>query len=318
MNVRKYYSYPYNEHFKDTDSVMKFGIVFGSRARSSKLYCYPMGNGQINVKLIFQRLGVLPIFGSVEEAYGQSLWFTKAKKTNRWKNGEFNETSTPQSGAEQVLSGGIPVRGAKKCNDKKTHSCLFNQESVSYWSNWSSNVSGSRVIVRDNRSNTRTQKILWAGTHIPGTKEIPRNCALSNAWNYLKGTRKEVGVIEKILNSPIADMALRSIGSKRHINPKDLNLLGLPELSSDVQTIIEKSKTFKESTAAVLLFVFELSNTDAKKILEACAWINKNERREILEIMSLNSKEEAKKLEKTSLKRKRGQLKRVQKKMAKR
>ncbi len=317
VNVRKYYSYPYNEHFKDTDSVMKFGIVFGGRSNSPKIYCHPMGSGQINVKPIFQRFGVLPIFGSVEEAYGQSLWFTKANKTNRWKHGEFHETETPKKGATLTGNRGIPVRGAKKCNDKKTHSCLFNQESVSYWSNWKLNVSGSRVIVRDKRSNTKTQKILWVGTHIPGTKGVPKNCALSNAWNYLKGTRKEVNAIEKLLNSPIADMALRSIGSKRNINPKHLNLLGLPELSSDVQTIIAKSKTFEESTAAILLFVFELSNADAKKIFETCAWINEKEQKEILDMMSLSSKEEAKKLEKTSLKRKRGQLKRVQKKMAK-
>src|SRR5690606_28370681 len=29
LTIRRYYSYPYNDHFKQTDSVMKFGIVFG-------------------------------------------------------------------------------------------------------------------------------------------------------------------------------------------------------------------------------------------------------------------------------------------------
>lgn len=315
FNLRRYYSYPYNDHFKETDSVMKFGIVFGGGSKSPKLICHPMGTCEVNVKDIFQKLKVLPIFSSAEEAWTQAIWFSKSVETESWGRGEFDESEAPKKGARSISSGGVPVRGAKKCNDKKTHSCIVNKDSISRWSNWNSpQNNGWRVLVRDKRSNTRDQKILWVGIHKPGKMGIPQNCAISNAWNFLSLDEKSAKAVMKLLNTPIADTAMRSIGSKRNINPKDLNKLGLPKLSKEMIETINLADQFEEYTALILMGVFELSKADAEKILAACAWISKKEKEGILSLFSLQSKSEAAKLQKTRTVR-RGQVKKAGKKL---
>lgn len=315
LSIRRYYSYPDNDHFEGTDSVMKFGVVFGGGAPQSSLYCSPRGEGEVDVTKVFRRLKVLPIFGSVSEAVAQAIWFGKCESTNRWRRGEFDETEGPKHGAKQVRSGGTPVRGAKKCNDNRSHSCSYNQESLTYWTNWQPSVIGPRVLVRDNRSNTRTQKVLWAGSHIPGEEDIPRNCAVSNAWNYLSGQKKEVRALTNLMNTPIADLAIRSIGSKRHINPKDLNNLGLPILTEAQVSALASARNFIDSSAAALLLVFQLSKEDAKKLLKTCDWISREERDQILARMSGNALTEAEALAQTPVRR-RGQVRRAQQAVA--
>lgn len=315
FNIRRYYSYPYNDHFKDTDSVMKFGIVFGGGSKSSKLICHPMGIGEVNVKSVYDRLSVLPIYASEAEAEAQSVWFEKSKTTNLWHHGEFHETEAPKKGAKREKNKGVPVRGAKKCNDNKTHSCIVNKDSITYWSNWKSpSLDSWRTIARDNRSNTRDKKILWVGLHKPGKLGIPKKCAISNAWNYIATNEKHAKAIMKLLNSPIADTAIRSIGSKRHINPKDLNKLGLPQLTKDQIDQINLSDDFVDYTAVILMNVFELSKTDAEKILNACKWVSNSEKRKILDLFSLNAEKEREKLQKTRTVR-RGQIKKAKKKL---
>lgn len=287
FSIRRYYSYPYNEHFEGTDSVMKFGVVFGGGSPQRQLFCHPMGRGRVEISAVAKRLSVLPIFGSTDEAVAQSVWFSKSEPVERWRRGEFDETEAPRKGASQAKRGGVPVRGAKECNDKANHECKFTSESISRWSGWAGAQSGCRVIVRDNRSNTRTGKVLWVGTHNPGKGGVPRGCALSNAWNYLKLSKNEAIAVARVLNSPMADTAIRSIGSKRHINPKDLIVLGLPKISDEIVSILSNpSLNYAEATAVIYLGIFQLNNKDAEKLLRSCGWISKKERAEILRCMS--------------------------------
>jgi hypothetical protein len=287
----------------NTDSVMKFGVVFGGGSPGPQIICHPMGKGKVDVKSIFTKTGVLPIFESAEEADAQAFWFSKAQPISDWKNGEFNESSDPKRGAEEG-TGGFPVRGAKKCNNKKTHACDFNLKSVTYWKNWVGSKSGCRVLVRDNRPNTRKGKVLWAGLHTPGKDKIPKKCAVSNAWNWLKRPEDEARAILHILNSPLADTAIRSIGSKRHINTKDLKKLGLPKLSPDmIRDLSRRDLTFTEATALIFLGVFGLNKTRSEKFLKATAWVSKKEKAEIVKLIDLSAKQEAQKLLKSKPKR---------------
>jgi hypothetical protein len=313
FSIRRYYSYPFNDHFEGTDNVMKFGVVFGGGTGQSSIHCLPMGRGSVDVTNVFHRLEVLPIYGSVSEATAQAIWFGKSSITDRWHRGEFDETEEPKRGAREVAQGEA-VRGAKKCNNKQSHSCVFNENSLTYWAKWHGTVPGSRVLVRDNRSNTRTQKILWASTHLPGEDGIPRGCAVSNAWNYLLGQKQEVRAITNLMNSPIADLAIRSIASKRHINPKDLNKLGLPTLDPIQIAALASTSNFIDSSAVVLLLVFELQKEDAKKLLNTCDWVIQKERDQIIERMSGSSLLEARNLFGTPVKR-RNQIKRAQQAM---
>lgn len=278
----------------------------GGNAKQKQLYCRPMGKGRVEVSETFKRLGVLPIYGSESEAAAQNIWFRKALVTTKWRRGEFDETETLKKGAKE-LKNGLPVRGAKKCNNKLTHSCINNKHSISFWSGFLSGVSGPRAIVRDKRSNTRTQKILWAGTHIPGQGGVPANCALSNAWNFYCGSEEEVSAICAVLNSPIADMALRSIGSKRNINPKDLNLLGLPPIGKKSIMLLNSAETFSEKTAVVFLSVFELQPNEIALILADCMWLNERERQEISKLCQLDLDKEILELAKSRSREKKKQ-----------
>ncbi len=317
--VRRYYSYPHNDHFEGTDSVMKFGVVFGGGSPQKPLFCHPMGHGRIDVRAIFNRIGVLPIFGTTEEALAQAIWYSKAVPVSDWKNGEFNETTAPKRGAKQATgNSGTPVRGAKKENDDKMHSCIFKPESLTRWENWIGTQAFGRVIVRDKRSNTRTGKVLWAGTHFPGKNGVPKNCGLSNAWNYLRLPEKEALAVARVLNSPIADTAIRSIGSKRNINVKDLKKLGLPKLSDEMVDLLSReSIDFCQANALILLGVFDLNNREADKLLRGCGWVSVKEITEILKFMSMSSVDEATKLLQARPK-KRGQIKKAAKSMGRR
>ncbi|CAM6053536.1 unnamed protein product [Sphagnum tenellum] len=217
-------------------NVMKFGVVFGGGSPQSRVYCSPMGRGQVDVTNILHRIKVLPIFGSEAEAVAQAIWFSKCKVTDRWKNGEFNETGAQQRGAKQTtLESGTP--------------------------------------------------------------------------------KQEVRALASLLNSPIADLAIRSLGSKRNINAKDLNKLGLPKLDATMINTLASADNFIDATAAVLLLVFQLSKEDSKKLLKTCGWISHKEQKQILKRMSGNPLREAQALAQTSV-QKRGQVKRARQVMA--
>lgn len=315
--IRRYYSYPYNDHFEGTDAVMKFGVVFGGGSGGRRnIICHPMGNGSIDVSRVYNRLQVLPIYESEAEAVAQAVWFNHVDSNEiEWHRGEFDENIAPTNGAQEVASGGTPVRGAKKCNDRDTHSCIVNTESVTRWRNWSSSIRGSRAIVRDNRSNTRTGKVLWAGIHSPGQDGLPADCAVSNAWNYLLLPRNRAIAIARLLNTPIADMAIRSIASKRHINPKDLINLGLPNLSEEQVRRISTMPTFAHWSAVVFADVFQLSARDAERIMDSCGWLSTTERREILRLMTLEPADAAEGLQTRRAPRRRGQVQRAARKV---
>jgi hypothetical protein len=138
---------------------------------------------------------------------------------------------------------------------------------------------------------------------------------VSNAWNYLSGQKQEIRALKNLLNTPIADLAIRSIGSKRNINAKDLNKLGLPKLDSGTIETLASCTTFIDASAATLLLVFQLSREDAKKLLKTCDWISREEREQILNKMSGNALAEAQKLALTPI-RQRGQVQRAQKAVA--
>jgi hypothetical protein len=117
------------------------------------------------------------------------------------------------------------------------------------------------------------------------------------------------------MNTPIADLAIRSIGSKRHINPKDLNKLGLPNLTDAQIRALASADTFVDASAAALLLVFQLSGEDARKLLNTCDWITQDERNQILDRMSGNALLEAQALAQTPVRR-RGQITRAQQAVA--
>ena len=313
FSIRRYYSFPFNDHFEGTDDVMKFGVVFGGGAGGRRnIQCRPMGIGTVDVSNVFRRLGILPIYENEAEAIAQTLWFGNIQEdVPDWHRGEFDENMAPAGGARSVREGGVPVRGAKKCNDNISHSCIVNPDSISNWANWSSAVRGFRVIVRDNRSNTRRGKVLWSGVHLPGQDGVPRDCALSNAWNYLLLPRDHAIALSKILNTPLADLAIRSIASKRHINPKDLRNLGTPALTPEQIQLMVAMPTFEKWTAAAFVSVFRLSARDAGRVLDSCGWVKPQEKREILRLMTVNPQDAALELQGMKITRRRGQVERA-------
>ena len=111
---------------------------------------------------------------------------------------------------------------------------------------------------------------------------------------------------------------MRSIGSKRNINPKDLIVLGMPKLSEEIISLLsEPNLSFAEASAIIFLGIFQLNNKEAEKLLRACGWVSKKESSEILKLMSLSGKNEANKLFKAQPK-KRGQIKKAAKRMGRR
>tara|TARA_B100001971_G_C18266320_1_gene592935 strand:- start:312 stop:3062 length:2751 start_codon:yes stop_codon:yes gene_type:complete len=288
INIRKYYSYPYNDHFKDTDSVMKFGIVFGGGSKSRSLHCHPMGKGKVNVKNVFKKLGVLPIYENTAEAQAQASWFRKSKEIDLWRHGEFHEAEQPKKGAVEDKDG-MAIRGAKKCNNKLTYRCDVNSESITKWKHFNPKISAkqSRVIVRDKRSNTRQMKILWAGLHIPGEAGLPNECYLTNAWNYLKCDKDNARYLFGLMNSPIADLAIRSIASKRNVNPKDLNKIGLPEVSAEVKDMVVATlNNYELCTSIILKIVFEMEDPAIEDLIGNCSWLSDNTKTRVLDYCS--------------------------------
>ena len=265
---------------------MKFGIVFGGGSKTNHLYCSPLGNGVVDVKNVFKNLGVLPIYETVGEALAQGHWFNFATPCSGWKRGEFDEAEQPKKGAEENKNG-LYVRSAKKCNKNETYKCEFNKDSLSRWSKWNSQATPAtrRALVRDKRSNTRQMKILWSGVHIPGEDGVPDKCYISNAWNYFVGSKDEVIYVSSLMNSPIADLAIRSIASKRNVNPKDLNLLGLPAPSNEIKKLIVLADAnYELKNSIILKIIFEMDQASIELLINNCEWLSKDSKTKILNI----------------------------------
>lgn len=311
VNVRRYYSFVDNVHFSGADRVMKYGVVFGGGSRSPRINCHPNGESRkYDVTEIFNRLGILPVFGSVDEALVQNVWFEYSQRETRWSDGEFNKDTQRRAGATLAKDGkGTPIRQAKGSNDDEIHSVTFVAESLTYWKDVDIlPVPHWRTIVRDSRPNSTQVKILWSGKHKPGSDGIPRECLLEDSWNYLVCSKERAEAYSRILNTPLADIAVRSVAGKRHISPHHLNVLGLPELTDEQVRLVNLPTTYIEQTAMIFLTIYRLSTADAERILKLCPWLSGDERAGILRSMSLDLRESAADLIASRPRRRRGQI----------